>query len=327
MLVPPDQPIFENLSSQEYDARAAQLRDGGVDGIVHFTYSGFEEAVVYAAGIPVTGIRETRRWLAAGDDLVDAVENKARAAQGRMSAYRLDPALLRVFAHTAVENTAETALGKYLTSGLLIGYLAGGGGTCILRLQDDTALAYVFFDGGTRVGAAYASAERRSSGDRAVEDAARFRESTSATVYFLKKTAQVSPEAPPPWPLSPPAASPMPVMPASMGPIAPAAIRLPGVKLTVAIGAGGQPGLRHRSRMRVLEALEEGDVAWMDPRAIAELKPKAGKATMVLPDGRAHAISVREASIDPGEKPYIILPRRLRGRLSIAPGTTVEVRA
>jgi hypothetical protein len=51
------------------------------------------------------------------------------------------------------------------------------------------------------------------------------------------------------------------------------------------------------------------------------------KASIVLPDGREQSVTIKEMAIRPVESRYIILPRKLRNRLSIDRGTMVEVKA
>lgn len=358
MLLPLDNPIFENVSSNEYFTRAGQLKDGKIDGIIHFIFPGYEEAIIYAEGKPVTGIHEAKRWLTVGDELVEVVENKAMAAPGRMSAYRLDTALLQVFMHRTMKSMVETKLGKYLTPALLINYLMGDGSTCVLKFYDDKATAYVFINNGKRVGAAYVSPEGRSYGDSAVTDMARFKEQTSATIYFIESAARVKPELPAVEPVRPPvpapAAAERPVEAPAVEPVQPAppakvamsidtavsaiqprlAKTLPippvpkpsGIRLSVALSEDNILGLRHRSRQQVLETLEEGDVAWVDTRTLASLHSPGEKVSIVLPDGREYPVTLKEAAIEPVESRFIILPRKLRARLSIDRGMTVEVK-
>ncbi len=338
MLLPSDKPLFENVSSNEYYARAVKLKDDAVDGIILFTFPDFEAAIVYSGGKPVAGVHEAKRWLTISEGLIEAVENKAIAVPGKMSAYRLDPAMVQVFAHKDLKNMVETTLGKYLTPGLLIGYLEGEGSTSILKFYDEKATAYVFINGGKRAGAAYLSPEGRSSGESAVKDMARFKENASAAIYFLENAVTPKAEKPiaepvkAPAPAQAPIAVPEPVK-AEAGKVKPVLAKpLPvpparkrqGIRLSVALSGDAMPEIRHRSRQQVLETLEEGDVAWVDARTLASLRTL--RASLVLPDGREYHVTLKEAPIEPVENRYIILPRKLRSKLSLDRGMTVEVR-
>ncbi len=346
MLLPSDKPLFENVSSSEYYTRAGKLKDDAVDGIILFTFPDFEEALVFSGGKPVTGVHEAKRWLTIGDGLVEAVENKAITVPGKMSAYRLEPAMVQVFAHKDLNNMVETTLGKYLTPGLLIGYLESEGSTSILKFYDDKATAYVFINNGKRAGSAYLSPEGRSNGESAVKDMARFKENTSAAIYFLESAVKPKAEKPVAEPVKPPApvtapapakapeAKPEPAK-AEAGKAKPVLAKpLPvppvperqGIRLSVAMSVDDTPELRHRSRQQLLETLEEGDVAWVDSKTLASLQTADRKASLVLPDGGEYHVTLKEAPIVPVENRYIILPRKLRARLSLDRGMTVEVK-
>ncbi|HTY90586.1 MAG TPA: hypothetical protein VMC84_05355 [Methanocella sp.] len=358
MLLPSDKPIFENVNSSEYFTRAGQLKDGKVDGIIHFIFPGYEEALIYSEGRPVTGIHEAKRWMTVGDELVEAVENKAIAAPGRMAAYKLDPAMLQVFMHKTMKSMVETTLGKYLSPILLIGYLGTEKSTSVVKFYDDKAIACVFINNGKRVGAAYASPEVRSYGESAIKDMARFKENTSVAIYFMESAVKARPEMPAAEPARPaapaPVEAPRPIEAPTIEPTKPSppartaipvesalssiqprlARPLPvppvpkplGIRLSVAMSEDDILGLRHRSHQQVLETLEEGDVAWVDTRTLASLRSPGEKVQIVLPDGREYPVTLKEADIEPVGSHFIILPRKLRGRLSIERGMMVEVK-
>lgn len=346
MLLPSDKPLFENVSSSEYYTRAGKLKDEGLDCIVHFIFPDYEAAIIFSGGQPVTGVHEAKRWLTINDGLVEAIENKAITVPGKMSAYRLEPAMVQVFTHKDLKSMVETTLGKYLTAALLIGYLEGEGSTSILKFYDDKATAYVYINNGKRAGAAYLSPEGRSNGESAIKDMARFKENTSAAIYFLESIVKPKAEKPVEEPVKPPApvtapapvkapdvkpepekAAPGPVKPVLSKPLPPvAAPKRQGVRLSVAMSGDDTPGLRHRSRQQVLETLEEGDIAWVDKKTLASLHTLDRKVSLILPDGREYHVTLKEAPIEPVENRYIILPRKLRARLSLDRGTTVEVK-
>jgi hypothetical protein len=100
-----------------------------------------------------------------------------------------------------------------------------------------------------------------------------------------------------------------------------------GVKLVVALSEDRELGLRHRSRQQTLEALEEGDVAWVDGKTFTLLHLLDPNVNIILPGGREYAVTLREAPILPRESRYIIMPRKLRKRLSVDRGSTIEIKA
>jgi hypothetical protein len=356
MLLPSEKPLFENVGSNEYFTRGGQLQAGEFNGIVQIVFSDFEEAVVFSKGKAVAGVHEAKRWLTVSDDLVDAVENKAMAVPGRMTAYPLDPGLLQVFIHKNVKTMVETELGKYLTPRLLLGYLAGDVSTCILKLYDDKGTGYVFMNAGKRAGAVYGSAESRSYGENAVKDMDRFKEHTAVAIYYIEPDAKAKAEAPVAEPAKvkvetpvvepvkanaeAPAAEPLkplaatstpayrPTRPIIAKPLPVPPVPAPSsIKLSVARSQDDILGLRHRSQQQLLESLEENDVAWVDEKTLASLHVIDQKASLVMPDGRERAITLKEAALEPAEGRFIILPRKLRNKLSIERGMTVEVKA
>ncbi len=357
MLMPSAKPIFENISSREYHARAEELKKARVDGCIHIAFPDFEEVIVFSEGRAVTALHESKRWLTVGDDLVEAAENKAISAAGRMSAYSLSPALLHLFLHQSVKTMVETELGPYLTAKLLIGYLAGDKSTCILKFQDQRSTGYVFMNFGNRVGAVYDSPEGRSYDDAAVNSMGRFKEHTSVAIYFmelsekyLRSKAEARVEAPAPRIVAPvapvepmaPVAPAVPREPIASFPVTPSAaadqkikpvrakpVKVPrpaGVKLVVAVSDDSFLGISHLSRQRTLETLEENSVAWVDRKTLDSVNAPDRKAYMTLPDGREFAILLKEATFGSAESRYIILPRKLRNRLAVAKGAVVEIK-
>lgn len=356
MLLPSDKPIFENVSSRDFYARAGELKSKKIDGCIHIIFPDFEETIVFSEGQAVTAIHEAKRWLTVGDELVEVAENKAIAAQGRMSAYQLPPGLLHVFIHKSVKTMVETGLGPYMTAKLLIGYLETDKSTCVVKLHDGRATGYVYINFGKRVGAVYESPDGRSYDDKAIKDMDGFKEHTTVAIYYTELTekylrskaaAKAEAQAPdkpaataapamPAEPIKPPEpAAPMEAARPTVNAIPeikpvqakPASPKPAGIRLTVAMSEDSITGLVHRSRQQTLEALEEGDVAWVDGTTLNSLHMADHKASIVLPDGREHQVTVKEMAIQPVESRYIILPRKLRNRLSIDRGTIVEVKA
>jgi hypothetical protein len=363
MLIPVEKPLFENVSSREYYARAGEIKNKALSAVIRIIFPDFEEAIIFSDGKAVAAIHESGRWMTVGDELIDVAENKALAIEGRMSAYEITPAAANIFIHKSVKTMVETELGKYMTPRLLIGYLESDKSTCILKLQDKRGTGYVLINFGKQAGAVYESANGRTYGESAIKDMDRFREHTYAAIYFMEaaeKYLKSRPEAPvttkPAETVAPPAPAPAPA-PAPTAPAAPAApfptetvkpgalpienikpsisrpLTVPmvpksaGVRLIVAMSDDRHIGLAHRSRQHTLEVLEESDVAWVDRKTLASLHAYDLKASLILPDGREYAVTLEEAAIKPAESRYVILPRKLRDRLSIAKGTTVEIKA
>jgi hypothetical protein len=365
MLLTSGKPLFENVSSKEYYGRASELRKKAFDGCIHIAFADFEEVILFTGGQAASAVHQSKRWLTVGDELLEPAENKALAADGKMAAYELPRGLLDIFVHKQVQSMVETELGPYMTAGLLIGYLEGDKSTCVLKLEDVRSTAYVFINFGKRVGAAYDSPEGRLYDDGAIKAMDRFKEHASVAVYFIEPSSKyfkskadakaearaaqkpitsgptiageaVAP-AKPPEPISPfpvegakPRAQaaqslvvPVPAKPAR----APSALPLAGVRLVVAMSEDRQLGLEHRSRQQTLEAFEEGDVAWVDGKTFTLLHLIDPNVNIILPNGREYPVMLKEAPIQPQESRYIIMPRKLRKRLAIDKGSTVEVKA
>ncbi len=362
MLIPSGKALFENISSRDYYTRSGELKNKKFDGLVHIVFPDFEEAIIFSEGQAVTALQESKRWLTVGDELVDAAENKAITAEGKMFAYELQPGLLHVFIHKKLESMVETELGPYMTARLLIGYLETERSTSVLKLEDKRSTGYVFFNFGKRVGAVYNSPDGRTYDDKAIADMDHFKEHASATIYFMElsgkylksKTESHVPEKlpslpkaiAPPEPVKPlpaedvvvptPAAqSSKPALPV-MKPVIPVGKPVTAayppkpkttaqIHLMVAMSEDRNVRLVHRSRQQTLEALEDKDVAWVDKNTLKALHSL--KATIAVPGGREYAVTLKEAAMAPGENRYIILPRKLRARLLVGKGTIVEVRA
>ncbi len=190
MLIPSGKALFENISSRDYYTRIGELKNKKFNGLLHIVFPDFEEAIVFSEGQAITALQESKRWLTIGDDLVNAAENKAVTADGRMFAYELPQGILHIFIHKQLESMVETELGPYMTAGLLIGYLETERSTCILKLEDKLSTGYVFLNFGKRVGAVFNSPDGRTYDDKAVADMGHFKEHASATIYFVEFSAK-----------------------------------------------------------------------------------------------------------------------------------------
>jgi hypothetical protein len=362
MLLPSVKTIFENASSMDYYVRMGELKNKKTSGCIYLAYEDFDEAVIFLEGEPVTAIHEAKRWLTVGKELLEPVENKAITNSGRMSAYELPEGLLHIFINKKVGTMVETELGPYMSVNLLMGYLANDKSTCIIKIEDKLSKGYVYINFGKRMGVVYDSPEGRYYDDKAVKEMEGLKEHAMATIYFMEfsekytramsETSSVSaPPAkarpiqpphravvPPPEAAKatvPPAHSRKPLTPAVMKPIMPVGepvtvVRAPKpkitqVKLVVALSDDRSIGLAHRSKIHTLEALEDQDIAWVDRNTLSAFKSDSVK--LVLPGGNECAITLREAAMKPGDGRYIILPRKLRSRLALGEGTTVEVKA
>jgi hypothetical protein len=363
MLIPSERPLFENVSSREYYSRVNELKNKALDGCLHIVFPDFEEAILFSGGQAVAAVYQSRRWLAVGDELLEPAENKALATDGRMAAYELTAWVLDIFVHKQLQAMVEYELGPYLMAGPLVRYLEGDKSTCVLKLEDGLSTAYVFINFGKLAGAAYESPEGRLYGDGAIKALDSFKEHARMAIYFtepspkyLKSKAKARAEGhaakkpimpwpakaietvAPPKPVEPPV-SPFPVEAARplkkeqgirQAPAKPAHTPPPivsGVKLVVAMSEDRELGLRHRSRQQTLEALEEGDVAWVDGKTFTLLHLLDPNVNIILPDGREYAVTLVEAPILPRESRYIIMPRKLRKRLSVDRGSTIEIKA
>ncbi len=360
MLFPSGKPLFEDVSSKEYITRSNELRDKALDGCIRILYPDFEEIILFIEGHAVSAIHHSKRWLTVGDEFLEPAENKALAADGRMTAYELSRRLLEVFVHKQVKSMVETELGPYMTAGRLVRHLEEDKSTCVLKLEEGSATAYVFINVGKSAGAAFESPEGRLYDDGAMKAMERFKEHAYVAIYFTEFTQKylkskagaqaeaqaiqkpaaprpAEPAAPaaPVTPIRPPEPiSPFPVEaarpPAKAAPAQPKATVKPkaaGVKLVVALSEDRQIGLEHRSRQQTLEAFEEGDIAWVDGKTMEKLRLTGPDASIILPDGRRHAVRLREVRIKPEESRYIIMSRKLRKRLSVDAGSMIEVTA
>lgn len=335
MLIPVEKTIFENVSSREYYARAGELKNKRMSGCIFLAYPDFEEAVLFLGGEPAVALHEARRWLTVGEELLEPVENKAIAADGRMAAYELPESLLHIFINKKVGTMVETGLGPYMTAGLLMHFLADDKSTCVLKIEDKRSIGYVYFNFGKIVGAVYDSPDDRSYGDKAVGEMEHLREQTSAAIYFMEfseKYVKAKAEAvsvATPQPAAVPVPRPLPSgKPAAAAPKPAVAAPFPALKgdhvrLVVALSEDRSVGLAHRSKQHTLEVLEDHDVAWVDKNTLSTLRTYHAK--LVLPGGSEHAVTLKEAAMAPGG--YIIIPKKLRGRLAVGQGTTVEVKA
>lgn len=367
MLIPSVKSFFENARSRDYYERSAAMKDKKVNGCIHTVFPDFEEVIFYSEGQAVTALHESNRWITVSDEQVEPAENKAITGAGKISAYELSPAVLHIFAHKNVESMIETELGQYITVKSLTGKLEDDHSTCMIKVAGKDSVGYIFINFGKRVAAVFESGDGKSYDDNAVNDMSRIKGRATAAIYFmivspkyLKTRSQdigaerqtpmsalpveTTPEPATAFPINAvkpqPAMAPVdkPFITAIAGaqlaqpkaPVVPpvAAPAAPHIKLIVVMSEDKFVGLHHRSKLHTLEALEDSDVAWVDHKTFKSLKLNAhNKATIILPGGKEYHVTLKETAIKPEESKYIIIPRKLRNRLSINKGAMVEVKA
>jgi hypothetical protein len=127
--------------------------------------------------------------------------------------------------------------------------------------------------------------------------------------------------------MHPPAPGPAPAetVVAAPAPAAPPAIPEIEVKVVTAGDPVLQP--RHPSKLAALDTLEDRSVVLVDEATLEFLGVKdGGSASMVLPGGKVAQITVllMDLLAEPGK--FAVVPRKLRRRLSVVPGTIVTLR-
>ncbi len=100
------------------------------------------------------------------------------------------------------------------------------------------------------------------------------------------------------------------------------------LKLIVVMSDDRFVSLRHRSKLKTLETLNEENVVWVDGKTLSSLNVKGNhKARLVLSSGKEYPVILREMEIYPEESKYVILPLKLRKRLDINKGAMVDIKA
>ncbi|CAJ35776.1 AbrB/MazE/SpoVT family DNA-binding domain-containing protein [Methanocella arvoryzae] len=334
MLVPFVKVVFEGPSG-EYYARLKSVVSSRMTGCARLVFSDFEGTIFYREGVAVTALQESGMWMALGPEMIAPLENKAIATTGTMAIYELTPAMLSLFEGRKIGTTIDTELGDLVNPGMLLDNLRNAASTCILKFRGQAWTGYAFLASGKIAGASYISENDRHYGDKAIDSIKKATGKASAAIYFLEGGAPIA-EALPPEPARPvkekpievqaPAPAPTPV-PAPV-PAAPAEAREAPRQTELKVATGSTANLLHESRIATLETLETRKIAWMDAATLAALKLKeGGSATLVLPGGETEKVTVGLAEVLPGTPAGIlILPKKLRRRLSIEPGSTVVVR-
>lgn len=98
----------------------------------------------------------------------------------------------------------------------------------------------------------------------------------------------------------------------------------PPSQAEVRVATSEKAGLKHRSRMATLEALESREIAWVDESVLKSLRVKESDIVrLMLPGEKAEQVTLARVDVLPGTRGIVILPEKLRKRLSLKPDSTV----
>lgn len=139
-------------------------------------------------------------------------------------------------------------------------------------------------------------------------------------------------EKPPVEIMRPPVAEPAPVEKVVVMPETPPVQPQPrlavNAQIELRIETAEHVDLVHPSKQRVMEALEERNIAWVDESTFDSLGVREdGRVIIVLPDGRSNVITLTKVDVYPGKENVIILPKKLLRRWAVSPGNTVYIQA
>jgi hypothetical protein len=337
MLVPSKQVVFEGLS-RDYYARQKELASSGFSGCVRLVFADFEGAVVYDSGRPVTALQECGTWMALGDELIAPLENKAAVTDGSMAIYVLSREMIDFFTGRKIASTIETEAGPLLDAGKLVDNLLRDRSVCIFKARGSSWIGYVFIAAGRVVDAAFSSGRESLEGSRAVRAMKDAPGNATAVIYFLEGGApfvEVTPSvgmppgkvpATPVEVLRPPEPA---TAPAGTVITAPAAVPpgLPETDVTVATAADKVLQPQHPSKLAVVEALEDRGVVLVDGLTLERLGVKdGGAASLAIPGGRVAQVTLQKMDLLEETGRFVVMPRKLRRRLSVVPGTIVTLK-
>ncbi|HEY3272963.1 MAG TPA: hypothetical protein VGJ92_04325 [Methanocella sp.] len=340
MLVPAKQVIFEGLS-RDYYARQKELASSGFTGCVRLVFADFEGMVIYEAGKPVTAIQECGTWMALGDELIAPLENKAVVTEGSMAIYALSKDLINFFADRKIASTVETETGPLLGTRTLLDNLLRDRSVCIFSARGPSWIGYAFLAAGRIIDAAFASDIESLGGDRAAMALRQATDKATAVMYFLEggapfidvtpsvvmPVAAVPATSAPVEVLHPPAPGPAPVETVIAAPAPREEPAIPTVDLTVVTSGDKAIQPRHPSKLAALESLEDRSVVLVDGLTLERLGVKdAGSASMVLPGGRVAQVMLLKMDLPAETGKFAVVPRKLRRRLAIVPGTIVTLK-
>lgn len=342
MLIPHTRVVFEGLS-RDYYARAKELASAKLNACVRLVFADFEGAVFYGEGKPVTALQESGLWMALGEEVIAPLENKATVTDGSMAVYELSPEMLAFFSGRRIESTVDVVAEPPVSPQVLLDNLVRDRATCIFKVRGPVWLGYAFIGGGRIISASFASERETVYGESAAGAIRRAAGRAAAAMYFLEggaPFAEVTPPAPAEKPAAtgigsagPEEAAPAPGPEATETPIsppAPTAVVPVSREIQLRVVTSREEGIRllHKSKQDALEMLEERSVAWVDSTVFRVLDEKETNwASLSLPGGKSQQVMLLKMDLlsDPGM--FIVLPRKLRRRLSVTPGTTVTLKA
>jgi hypothetical protein len=341
MLIPSTRVIFEGLS-REYYPRQKELASSGFNGCVRMAFADFEGVVFYRDGKPVTALEECGTWMALGDELIAPMENKAAVTDGVMAAYELPGDTIDFFSGRKIADTVETESGPMLGLRTLIDNLLRDRDVCIFKARGPSWISYIFIAAGRVISASYASEKETLEGDRATGMLRQASGKATVAIYFLEGGApfvEVTPSVEMPPAQAAEAAPPVEVMrPPEPGQatvesviVTPAPVEaapaMPEVELKVVASQEETLRLRHPSKLITQETLEDRSVVWVDGVTLKKLGIRdAGTASMSLPGGKTEQVTLLKMELLSGQGKFAIVPRKLRRRLSLVPGTVVTLK-
>jgi hypothetical protein len=340
MLVPSKQVVFEGLS-RDYYARQKELASSGFNGCVRLVFADFEGVVVYVAGRPVTALQECGTWMALGDELIAPLENKAAVTEGSMAIYVLSRDLIDFFAGRKIASTIETEAGPLLNAGALVDNLLRDRSVCIFRARGASWIGYAFIAAGRVIDAVFSSGRESFDGDRAVRAMKEAPGNAAAAIYFLEGGApfiEVTPSVEMPAGAVSPAAGPVEVLhppepgqaPAETVITAPAPAEgpaFPEEEVTITMAADKALMPRHPSKLAAAETLEDRSVVLVDELTLERLGVRdGGAASLFIPGGRVAQVTLQKMELLEETGRFVVVPRKLRRRLSVVPGTIVTLK-
>ncbi len=341
MLIPSTRVIFEGLS-REYYPRQKELASSKFNGCARMAFADFEGAVFYRDGKPVTALEECGTWMALGDELIAPLENKAAVTDGVMGIYELPTETIGFFAGRKVASTVETETGPMLGLRTLIDNLLRDRDVCIFKAKGPSWIGYVLIAAGRIVAASFASEKETLEGDRAAGALRQASDKAAIAIYFLQGGApfiEVTPSvempharaaevAAPVEILHPPQPGPAAAEPVIITPASPAVTSaIPEMELKVVAGQDEALRLKHTSKLTALETLEDRSVVWVDGVTLKKLGVRdAGTASMILPGGKTEQVTLLKMDLLSGQGKFAIVPRKLRRRLSLVPGTIITMK-
>lgn len=355
MLIPSVKVVFEGPSG-EYYARLKTIAASRMTGCARLVFSDFEGTLFYREGRTVTALQESGMWMALGAEMIPPLENKAVATKGTMAIYELTPAMLNLFEGRKIGTVVETDLGAMVNAGMLIDNLRNTASTCILKVRGQAWTGYIFMASGKTAGASYVSENDRHYGDKAIDAIKKATGKAAAAIYFLEGGAPITEVAPPvaekpvvkqaeptkPKEEAKPVAPAKPAEAAKLAEEKPKAVQAPAPaptqvappapavarQLELKVTTSSEVNLEHQSRIAAHEELDARKIAWVDEYVLMTLQVKeADVVNLILPGNRTEKVTISRVDVQPGTSGTLILPKKLRRKLSIKPGSTVVIRA